>query len=121
MAASSWRTWQDRTPGFKIMDRGADSLARVLDMAIQSKSDREETSAGAFGYEEGSPQKAKSRRFGGDVFLTEGEFGSITNDRNNKPAQDSLMMWAGQWSSGPFGLGVPGAPPSEGEQPPMNA
>ena len=109
------------------MDRGADSLARVLDMAIQSKNDREETSAGAFGYEQGSPQKVSSpkynSRFAGTALIggINGEFGSITNDRKNKPAQDSLMTWAGQWSSGPFGLGVPGGPPPEGEQPPMNA
>tara|TARA_Y100000589_G_scaffold313314_1_gene334554 strand:+ start:1495 stop:1824 length:330 start_codon:yes stop_codon:yes gene_type:complete len=109
------------------MDRGPDALARVLDMAIQSKNAAEETSAGAFGYEQGSPQKVSSpkynSRFAGESLIggINGEFGRITNDRNNKPAQDALATWAGQWASGPFSLGIPGGPPPEGDQPPMNA
>jgi len=109
------------------MERGPNALARTLDMAIQSKNDREETSAGSFGYESGSPQKAASpkynSRFAGEALYggINGEFGRITNDRNNKNAQDALATWAGQWASGPFSLGVPGGPPPEGEQPPMSA
>jgi len=118
VAASSWRTWQDRTPGFNIMDRGEGALGRSLDLAIQTKAAQDENSLG-HGYSEGTPQKHASQRFGGDRLMTgfAGEFGSAANDKKNKIAQESLMRWAGQWASGPFGLGVPGPAPEEGPPP----
>ena len=92
-------------------------------MAIQSKNDKEETSAGAFGYEYGSTQKASSptfnSRFAGDRLIggLNGEFGSATNDPERKNVQDSLMKWAMQWSSGPFALAGPPPPSGEGTPP----
>lgn len=126
MTASSWRTWQDRTPGFKITDMGPQALARTLNLAILSKAQKGETEAGAFGYESGSPQAHASdyfdTRFAGERLIggINGEFGSYTNDKKNKNAQDSLATWAGQWSSGPFGLGVAGGPAPEEEAPPAS-
>ena len=75
------------------MNAGPGSIGRTLEMAIQSKNDKEETSAGAFGY------------------------GAATNDPERKNVQDSLKRWAMQWSSGPFSLGGPPPPPGEGMPP----
>ena len=92
-------------------------------MAIQSKNDKEETSAGAFGYEYGSAQKAASpkfnSRFAGDALIggINGEFGAATNDSERKNVQDSLKKWTYQWSRGPFAPDLPPPPPG-GEMPP---
>ena len=51
------------------MDAGPAALARTFDMAIQSKNDKEETSAGSFGYEYGAPRRCIPRfnsRFAGE-------------------------------------------------------
>ena len=101
------------------MDRGPNALARTLDMAIQSKRDQEENSTNAFAYGDGTTIKQFSPqmdgRFAGDRLIggINGTFGAVTNNKENKEAQDKLATWAGQWASGPFGLGVAGgdAPP----------
>ena len=105
------------------MNAGPGSIGRTLEMAIQNKNDKEETSAGAFGYEYGSTQKASSpkfnSRFAGDALIggINGEFGQATNDMERPNVQDSLKKWAMQWSSGPFSLGGPPPPPGEGMPP----
>ena len=105
------------------MNAGPGSIGRTLEMAIQSKNDKEETSAGAFGYEYGSTQKAASptfnSRFAGDRLIggLNGEFGAATNDPERKNVQDSLKRWAMQWASGPFSLGGPEPPPGGGMPP----
>ena len=99
------------------MNAGPGSIGRTLEMAIQSKNDKEETSAGAFGYEYGSTQKAASpkfnSRFAGDALNggLNGEFGAATNDVERPNVQDALKKWAMQWSSGPFGLAPAGPGP----------
>ena len=91
-------------------------------MAIQSKNDKEETSAGAFGYEYGSTQKAASpkfnSRFAGDALIggLNGEFGSIANNPELFEAQNALKEFAMKWASGPFGLAPAG--PGPGAMPP---
>ena len=96
-------------------------------MAIQSKADKEETSAGAFGYEQGSAQKAASpkynSRFAGDALIggINGEFGAVANNQDLVNNQDNLKKWAMQWSSGPFSLGGPPPPPGAGGPPPEEA
>ena len=106
------------------MNAGRGSIGRTLEMAIQSKNDKEETSAGAFGYEYGSAQKNSSpTRFAGQILGDQvlgginGEFGAATNDMERPNVQDSLKKWAMQWSSGPFALGGPPPPPGEGMPP----
>lgn len=105
------------------MDAGPGALARTFDMAIQSKNDKEETSAGSFGYEYGSTQKVASpkfnSRFAGDQLYggINGEFGRAANDLERPNVQDSLRKWAMQWSSGPFALGGPPPPPGMGMPP----
>ena len=105
------------------MNAGPGSIGRTLEMAIQSKNDKEETSAGAFGYEYGSTQKNASpsfnSRFAGDRLIggINGEFGRVTNDPSMVQNQDDLKKWAMQWSSGPFALGGPPPPPGEGMPP----
>ena len=105
------------------MNAGPGSIGRTLEMAIQSKNDKEETSAGAFGYEYGSTQKNASpqftSRFAGDRLIggLNGEFGAATNDQARPNVQDSLKKWAMQWSSGPFALGGPPPPPGGGMPP----
>ena len=109
------------------MSAGPGSLARTLEMAIQSKADKEETSAGAFGYEHGSAQKAASpkynSRFAGDALIggINGEFGAVANNQDLVNNQDNLKKWAMQWSSGPFSLGGPPPPPGAGGRPPEGA
>ena len=96
-------------------------------MAIQNKEDKEETAAGAFGYEYGAPQKASSprftSRFAGDSLIggINGEFGRVTNDPSMVQNQENLKRWAMQWSSGPFSLGAPPPPPGAGGMPPVGA
>lgn len=96
-------------------------------MAIQNKEDKEETAAGAFGYEYGAPQKAASpkfvSRFAGDSLIggINGEFGRVTNDPSMVQNQENLKRWAMQWSSGPFSLGAPPPPPGAGGMPPEGA
>lgn len=109
------------------MNAGPGSIARTLEMAIQSKADKEETSAGAFGYEQGSAQKAASpkynSRFAGDALIggINGEFGAVANNQDLVNNQDNLKKWAMQWSSGPFSLGGPPPPPGAGGPPPEGA
>lgn len=109
------------SPGFKITSDGPDAVARTLDTAIQNKLDKQETTAGAFGYEYGAPQKNASgeyvSRFAGDELIggINGEFGRITNDPSLVNNQENLKRWAMQWSSGPFSLGGP--PPPAGMPP----
>ncbi|HCA36595.1 MAG TPA: hypothetical protein DEP13_08145 [Gammaproteobacteria bacterium] len=92
-------------------------------MALQNKLDKEENSAGAFGYEYGAPQKNSAEqyrsRFAGDELIggINGEFGRVTNDPAMVNNQENLRRWAMQWSSGPFGLAPPmlsGGMPPEG-------
>ena len=105
------------------MNAGPGSISRTLEMAIQNKNDKEETSAGAFGYEYGSTQKNASPRFAGQIFNDgirggiNGEFGQATNDMGRPNVQDGLRRWAMQWASGPFSLGGPPPPPGEGMPP----
>ena len=92
-------------------------------MAIRNKMDKEETTAGAFTYEHGAPQKASSRKFAGQFLGDElvgginGEFGRVTNDPTQVNNQENLKRWAMQWSSGPFSLGGPPPPPGMGMPP----
>ena len=121
MSISPPSTWQGSSPGFKILADGQKAVSRTLDMAIQNKNDKEETTAGAFGYEFGAPQKSASdkfrSRFAGDQLIggINGEFGRITNDPGMVNNQENLKRWAMQWASGPFGLGGP--PPPAGMPP----
>ena len=126
MAASSWTTWRDRTPGFKIKKGGDAAIARTFEMAIAAKEAQEETSAGSLGYEKGVPGKratpSMNSRFAGDALIggLNGEFGAATNDKERQVVQDSLQKWTYQWSRGPYALGAPqatpeGAPPPEGK------
>lgn len=123
MAASSWTTWRDRTPGFKIKKGGDAAIARTFELAIAAKEAQEETSAGSLGYEKGVPGKrstpSMNSRFAGDALIggLNGEFGAATNDQERPNVQDSLKKWAMQWSSGPYALGAP-APPPDGAPPP---
>lgn len=123
MSISPPSSWRDSSPGFKITSDGPEAVSRTLDMAIQNKMDKEENTAGAFGYEYGAPQKSASEkfngRFAGDELIggINGEFGRVTNDPNLPNNQENLKRWAMQWSSGPFGLGGPPLPagmPPEG-------
>ena len=94
-------------------------------MAIQSKNDKEETSAGSFGYEHGSTQKNASPKFNarfagarGEQLIggLRGEFGSIANNPELFEAQNDLREFAMKWASGPFGLAPAG--PGPGAMPP---
>ena len=107
------------------MDAGPAALARTFDMAIQNKNDKEETSAGSFGYEHGSTQKHASpkynARFAGErgeqlIGGLRGEFGSIANNPELFEAQNALKEFAMKWASGPFGLAPAG--PGPGAMPP---
>jgi len=122
VAASGAYTWRDSTPGYKITKRGPEALAKTFSAAIQDKAAKGENYA-SFSYSSNSPQKIPSEkydtRFAGDVLIggINGEFGSVTNDRNN-PNQENLALWANQFSSGPFS---PFGSPADGALPPPPA
>ena len=126
MAASSWTTWRDRTPGFKIKKGGDAAIARTFELAIAAKEAQEETSAGSLGYEKGVPGKrstpSMNSRFAGDALIggLNGEFGAATNDQDRPVVQDSLKKWTMQWSSGPYAL-APAAPPESAPPPGGNS
>lgn len=74
----------------------------------------------AFGY--GSsvmkyPSPEFNSRFAGDALIggINGEFGSATNNKENKTAQDALAKWTQQYTAGMFGPGLGAEPvPPEG-------
>lgn len=97
-------------------DVGDRQSAEAFERALIAKEMFRETPV-AFGYGQGV-QKYPSPEFNsrftpnGVIGGLQGEFGAVTNDKKNKPAQDTLAKWTSQWSSGPFGPGLL-APPEE--------
>lgn len=95
-------------------DVGNRQSAEAFERAIIAKEMFRETPV-AFGYGQGInkyPSPEFNSRFTPDGVIggIQGEFGSATNDKKNKAAQDTLSKWTAQWSSGPFGFGGGAAP-----------
>lgn len=79
---------------------GQKDVGVALGQAVEDRRARQEVPV-AFGYNAGSPG-----RFAGDLFLksmgTNGEFGSRTNDKEDKEMQQAMLRFTKQWTSGPF-------------------